>query len=345
MSFEKVGRAKTGKFRKNIGWICAALVLLMIFLRPQAAVDGAQRAMRSWYGSVAPSLLPYLALLPLLTGEEACAFYARAFGGILQKGFHLSAEAAPAVIAALLSGSPGGAMSIERIYRRGSLSAEHAARIALAIGGVSPAYLVLGVGGAMLHSTVEGAKLALIQLCVQLLLLKWLENVEIQTRPTVVRKEVESAGGIRSAVEATLGVCGYMCVFGACGSVAASFSGKAVGIALSAVLDLPSGVAMIVENPFKGSNFALGGTLGFGGLCIAMQNLDRLRALGIDWKEYLSVRCIAAAVTALLCGWLLKPISPAAPSLPDARVIYAFALLTASIFAFAALFSQAQAKK
>ena len=162
-------------------WIFAAAVMALIFVRPQQAVNGVQRAMRMWYQGVAPALLPFLALMPMLTGREACAAYEKIFSPVMKKCFRLPGSAAPAVIAAILAGSPGGSAAVNEIRSGGGLSDRHAARIALSVCGVSPAWLVLGVGCSLLGSKAAGVKLALIQAAVQLILLKTLEKVEIQT--------------------------------------------------------------------------------------------------------------------------------------------------------------------
>ncbi|MBQ3574361.1 MAG: hypothetical protein IJA26_01705 [Clostridia bacterium] len=150
-------------------------------------------------------------------------------------------------------------------------------------------------------------KLALIQAAVQLILLKSLEKVEIQTAPlNLPATQVEKKNPVWSAVETTLGVCGYMCVFGACGSVIASFAGEKAGIALLSVLDLPSGAALIAEGRFPGHMIVLGAALGFGGICIAAQNMERLRMFGVKWRDYIIVRCFAAVLSALACAFVFR---------------------------------------
>ena len=60
---------------KKIGFPAALIAVAAILMRPEAAAAGAQQAMRVWFTSVAPSLFPFLVLMPLLTGSEACAVY------------------------------------------------------------------------------------------------------------------------------------------------------------------------------------------------------------------------------------------------------------------------------
>lgn len=311
-------------------WLLAAALLIFLFLRPQAAVDGAQSAMRTWYLGVAPALLPFLALMPMLTGSEAAAAYRRIFSKPMRFCFGLSGEAVPAVVASMLSGSPGGAVTTARLHVSGAISSQDAARISLAIAGVSPAYLILSF-----HDASVGIKLAAIQVIVQLLLLKSLENVEFSLNPPTELQASVTGNSVRTAVEITLSVCGYMAVFGACGRVAAAFLGEKFGGMLLCALDLPSGMAWIAQRSFIGEGLALGAVLGFGGVCIAMQNLEKLRCIGVRMREYFAVRLISASLTALLCA-LFLPVS-AETVHPDAAAIYQFCLLAAALCALPAL--------
>ena len=322
---------KSSFIRNNAAWVGAVCMLILIFARPQQAVEGGQRAMRLWYTGVAPAMLPFLALMPIITGPEACNAYRKMFSGIMKKLFRLPGEAAPAVIAAMISGSPGGAVTVCEMLSSGGFTNAEAVRIALACSGVSPAWLVLGVGCGMLGSKADGLKLAAIQVVVQFSLLKLLEKVEIPGTGNPHQPAPGSAGMWR-AVESTLGVCGYMVVFGAAGSVLASFAGKYVSAALLAVLDLPTGLAEITAANFTARPLAIGGALGFGGICIGMQNLERLSGMGVRRRDYFAVRALSASVTAMMAAiWLRSGAHNAAEGTNSVR-IYAFSLLGAAIF-------------
>ena len=60
---------------------------------------------------------------------------------------------------------------------------------------------------------------------------------------------------------------------------------------------MPSGLARVAQ---MGAPWALAGAVaGFGGLCIAAQNMAVLRPLGVRWRDYLAARGFVAAVCAL----------------------------------------------
>ena len=96
-----------------------ALGLVFLLLTwPAEALSAAQGAMRTWAGSVGPSLFPFLALLPALTCPAARRAYARALGWLMRPLFRLPGSAAPALLIGLLAGSPAGALAV---YSRASM--------------------------------------------------------------------------------------------------------------------------------------------------------------------------------------------------------------------------------
>ena len=277
-------------------------------MRPEFAVAGAQRAMRLWYSSVAPAMFPFLALLPILTCREACAAYNIALSRLMRPLFHLPGAAAPALVIGMISGSPGGALAVQRIAAEAGLQQSEARRVALALGGVSPAYLIMGVGKGLYGSTSLGIRLALIQAGVQIGMLTLLRGNRTNKGDEVVSfyQKRQINGSIYGAVESILTVCGYMVLFSSICCVIASFVGESIGIALLLMSDLPSGLAELARWEMPGKMLIQGVAIGFGGLCIAAQNLDALRPLGVSAGEYLAVRGIAAIAFGGISGIVLQ---------------------------------------
>lgn len=284
----------------------ALLVVAGILLRPESAVVGAQRAMRLWVSGVAPALFPFLVLMPVLTGPEACAAYTALFSRIMQPLFHLPGQAAPAVVIGMISGSPGGAIATARIAGQSGMQCGQAWRIALAVAGVSPAFLVMGVGQGLYGSAALGAKLALLQMTVQLILLFALRSFFSGEKQSTTLKIAEAQDQpVHQAVEHMLVICGYMVFFSALACVAASMLGKGPGLALLLFMDLPSGLAELSACSFRGASFVLGAAIGFAGLCIGMQNLDVLGPTGLSMRDYFAVRCMGAALMGVGCMFVL----------------------------------------
>lgn len=299
--------------------LCVA-ALTAILLHPQASVSGARSAMLLWCTSVAPSLFPFLALLPVLTGAEARRAYEHLLGGVMRKLFDLPGAAAPAVVIGMVAGSPGGAIAIRSVSAGGELSSADAKRLALALTGLSPAYLVLGVGHALLGSAALGWRIAAAQAFVQLALLTCLRGVpfiEEKISPT----QLEPPGGMSAAVESVLSICGYMVVFGAVAAVLADLLGTLSGTLLLLAADLPGGLARLFQTTLPCRDLLGCAAIGFGGLCIGAQNLDVLRKIGVTAREYFCVRGIAAALMGCVgaIGLRFSPLTAENP--PDPALI------------------------
>jgi len=284
---------------KKLKFWGAACIFAIILMRPQEAVTAAQRAMGVWCVSVAPTLFPFLVLMPLLTNEDACTAYEAMFSKCMRVLFGLSGAAAPAVVVGMIAGSPAGAIALRRIAANSNIKPGEARRIALAVSGVSPAYLIMGVGQGLYGSRTLGMKLAGIQLCIQLLLLVLLPRGKQEDADvTCLAEEKENRNPISMAVEGLLGICGYMVFFSTVAGVAASFAGEKIGGGLLLALDLPSGLANLASMQISAKMVLLGASVGFGGLCIACQNMDILKDIGLCWKNYLKIRCITASLFA-----------------------------------------------
>lgn len=325
---------------KRVKFLGAILILTGILLRPEAAVAGAQRAMRLWVSSVAPALFPFLALMPALTGPDACAAYDALLSRFMRPLFGLPGSAAPALVIGMISGSPGGALAVRRVAGQAGLQKGEAKRLALALCGLSPAYLVLGVGQSIYGSTALGTRLVLIQLATQFGLLFLLRGIGNRDEELVsALPEDADRAPIRAAVENVLAVCGYMVFFSAICCVAASFTGQRTGAALLLLSDLPSGLAELAHWEFPGKLLLQGAAIGFGGLCIAAQNLDALRPLGVTPREYFATRGVAAAAIAAASGLFLRTPTPGAEVFAhNNSKVYAISLLAAGLLALPALF-------
>ena len=139
---------------------------------------------------------------------------------------------------------------------------------------------------------------------------------------------------MRAAVEGVLVICGYMVLFGAIGSVVASFTGANVGLAVLLTADLPSGLAELSARSFPGKMLIQGVAIGFGGLCIAAQNLDALRGIGVQATECLAVRGVAAGLFGCVSGVILRAQEANfASTFGKPGLTYAFSLAIAGIFA------------
>lgn len=284
-------------FKFLSGLALAALLLSA----PQAAALGAARAMAQWYASVAPALFPFLALMPLLTCDEAATVYELLLGRAMRALFDLPGSTAPALAVGMIAGSPAGAVAARRIAARSGMDRGQLQRLAIAGAGFSPAFLVGGVGAGMLGSAALGWRLLLGQLLTQLTLLVatrrlWRDRLQ----PVEPLPEVVEASPVRSAVLVALTVCGYMALFGALTGALRAWIGRGASNALLCLLDVPSGARLLAASGVEARIVLplLAGMCSFGGICVAAQNLRALKGCGIPAGEYLAARLLAAGLCA-----------------------------------------------
>ena len=127
---------------KRFKWVAALVMAGCLLMMPEVALNAAREAMASWASSVAPALFPFMALMPLLTCDDAARAYEALLGRIVRPLFRLPGAAAPAVLTGMAAGSPAGAMAAVRVASASVLRRGQLERLVICIGGLSPAFLV-----------------------------------------------------------------------------------------------------------------------------------------------------------------------------------------------------------
>ena len=135
----------------------------------------------------------------------------------MRPALNLPGSAAPALAAGMIAGSPAGVVAAVRC---GGLTRSELERLACCICGLSPAFLITGVGAAMLGSPADGRLLLRAQVCSQLTMLLFPRGVRPDT-PIPAQAQEEERGLVRTAVGSVLAVCGYMMIFSVAANLAA----------------------------------------------------------------------------------------------------------------------------
>lgn len=289
-------------------WAGGLFLTALLMSRPQAAAYGATQAMKRWYTTVAPSLLPFLALMPLLTGTAAADVYERLLGRVIGAMFGLPGAAAPAVMIGMVAGTPAGAIVARRMASGSGMKQGQLYRTAIAMMGFSPAFLIGGIGAGMLGSAAGGWKLLVVQMLTQLTLTLMLRGAwKRRDLPVPSADRGEDEPPMRGAVLILLTICGYMALFGSLASVVRSFAGSGLADVLLCLLDVPTG-ALVVAGGDMGMEhrlILLAAMCGFGGMCVIMQTLGVLKDCGMDPWSFIGLRIVAAGLSAGYMALLL----------------------------------------
>ena len=287
---------------RRMAWLLGLILAAAFIAYPEAAASGAREGLARWYFAVAPALFPFMALLPLLTSPEAFSIYERLLGGIMRRLFGLPGRAAPALAVGLLAGSPAGCLAVARTSGEG-VSRGALARMALALPGFSPGFLISGVGAAMLGSAALGRTLFISQLAAQLAMLLALRFYIKDETPAPARAPLHADDvPLAGSVSAILGVGGWMALFGAVGGVARAMAGARIEAGLLCALEVSSGLSSLSGFELPARLPLMSAVIGFGGLCAGLQNLSALGDAGISGWKYWLARLCAASLSAL-CTW------------------------------------------
>ena len=288
--------------------LLAGLALAALLLsRPAAAANAARDALNQWYAVVAPALFPFMALLPLLTSPESLHYYEALLGGFTRRVLRLPGSAASAMAVGLLAGSPAGCMAARRVS--GGMTRNQLERLAAACCGLSPAFLISGVGAGLLGDPGAGLLLLRSQIAAQLTLLTL--PVPGPDRPLPpMELSGEDRGPLGGAVRGVLNVAGYMALFAALAGALGQWAGPQVGRWALCLMDVTGGARVLCAARLDAAVRLplLSALIGFGGGCIAAQNLSALRNTGVRAPRFLARRALAAALSALftrlqwLCG-------------------------------------------
>lgn len=268
-------------------WLGGLILTLLMLCRAEDAANGAREGLRLWYFAVAPSLFPFMALMPLLTCPEANRAYDAALGGVMRRLFGLPGSAAAPMVVGMIAGSPAGcaaarSVAVQQGYTRGQLE-----RLAAACSGLSPAFFISAVGAGMLGDAGLGRLLLRSQALTQLTLLALTRRFCRDERPLAASPEDATANPVLSIIN----VAGYMALFGA---IAGALRRPLVQLAL----DVTAGARLIcaVDAPWKLP--ALSALAGYGGLCVCAQNIGILEKSGVRPVKFLLLRVLAGAMAA-----------------------------------------------
>ena len=293
------------------GLIFAALLLTS----PADALAAARQAISVWAMSFVPALLPFFAVTPALSSDEAARLYAKIFGRAFEVLFGCPARLSGAALIGLMAGSPAGAIAAGRL--RGGATGAELTRGALLASGVSPGFLLSAVGAAMLGDAQLGAVLFRAQLGALLLggLILRRAFSGSAPAPAAAREEPPRGDALTGAATQMLGVCAHMVLFAVGARLIARLLPDGCEAGVLAIMEVSGGCAAVAAAPLSRAlqMILLAFTCGFGGLSIMTQNMTRLQ--GVRWHWYLSGKLLHGALCALLC-WAQLGLNPMKLPLP-----------------------------
>lgn len=287
-----------GAARRLSAFFSGALILLalVILLRfPSDAAASARKGLAVCARTIIPSLLPFFVLSGLISALGLPQALAKRAEPLMRRTFGVSGKACAPLILGLTGGYPMGAAAVAELVRAGALSAAEGERLLPFCNNTGPAFIIGAAGTGVFGSAKWGALLyachILAALSVGLLFSSRKGAAAPSGSPTAVKSLAQALpGSMRSAVAATLNICGYVVFFsvvtglldaaGLFSALAGSLSAK-LGLELhfcrsllTGLLELGSGIGSMEGLAPTGPNLALAAfILGFGGLSVHCQTL------------------------------------------------------------------------
>lgn len=264
--------------------LIALFLIAFLFFDPAGNALRAREAMLLWAEAVAPSVFPFLALLPFLTSEYASALYAalplNPFGRLLR----LSKAALPSAVAGIFAGSPASALAIGDAVSSGRINLREAYTLFALTGGASPVFLVCSVGAGMFGNAAVGFKILLSAelsaLITAFFAARLIKGGEAYA-PAAGKRGNEVPGNMAGQVLNTLNIGAWMVLF------RVYTGGLHERIACFAEISWGCQYASSIQSPLLAACIA-----SFSGACICMQNISILGKAGLNGFFMFFIKCV-----------------------------------------------------
>lgn len=302
----------------------ALFVAILIAAFPEVATEAAKGALSLSARVIVPSLFPFFVCANLLVGNGTENAMWRKLEWLSRPLFGISGEGFSAVLLGFISGYPGGAAVVSKLYRGGRISKNEAERLLPFTNNAGPLFILGVLGTAVYKSRRIGyilwASVVLSSLLTGVFMRFFEKDEEKRPRESIADA---SQNAVRDAVETVLTLCGFIVFF----SVLVAFLEKAGILSLlkGALMGLGMGektAALLCRSFWDVSLLAEGGgaslpavaaILAFGGVSVLFQTASIVGEGGLSLKKYGIGKAFSAGFAALFCRLLLAAF-PAAQS-------------------------------
>lgn len=271
--------------------VLAALLAVFMLIFPQVTLDGASEGLRLWFQNVLPAQFPFMICILLL----------------LKNGLGSGSISVPSVfLTGILSGYPGGAKSIEVLYRQGQISAKRLQWLMSFCNNSGPLFMVGTIGIGIFGSAAIGYRILITHL-LSAMLCGCIFSIGGRGEVFPVRggQRIEESFGAQlgSCVTETASVMimvgGFMMLY----CVLIRLCGRLWPGAdyLCSLLEMTNGAVQFAKLPPVWSVPLAGALVSMGGLCVYSQTCTVLEHTPFSGPRYLVAKCLQG----ILCGIML----------------------------------------
>lgn len=284
---------------------------------PKLVFAGAGEGLVLWFGSVLPTLLPFMILSNLLIKTHAADLLVRVTGPLFSHIFHISGHGSFAAVTGFLCGYPMGSKTAADLLMEGEISQDEAQYLLSFCNNASPIFIISYI---VLQNLRQERLLipSLVILMISPVLASFIfrpfyshyEKDFSKPSSSALRADAHEDGNliddcIMNGFEMITKVGGYIMLFSILTTFAkAAFSPEGIlGNLLLSSLELTGGISLLCRSALSASEtyFLCMVCTSFGGWCALAQTKCMISGTGLSIKPYIIQKLVTAMVTSLLC--------------------------------------------
>ncbi|MBR5774492.1 MAG: hypothetical protein IKY44_06545 [Clostridia bacterium] len=291
---------------------------LMIIAKSDVASAGIISGLKACAGVIIPSLFPFMVVSSFIIKSGIYVKIGRLIGRPLGWIFNLPPQASGAILMGFVGGYPVGMAMTAELFELGVIDRAQARRMSFFCVNAGPAFVVSAVGGSIFQSKVVGyilfGSVVLSSLTVGIV-----AGIISRIKGEKAKKVYVTSGteGIceafvsatQSGARAILSICIWVVTFGAILAFVRTLNlPNEMLCVLCGLLEVTSGCASAAGVLPISLTAAF---ISFSGICITLQLLPQIKAIGLKAPTFLLSRLVCAMLTFIYCEALTRifPIS------------------------------------
>jgi hypothetical protein len=305
---------KTRGFSRVAAAVLAVLLPVVLLVFSKWLRASVSRSMALCAATVIPSLFPFIIANNFFTYSGAAQTLGGPLGGVSRRLFALGGAAASAIVTGLVCGYPAGAACAFGLYGLGACSSDETERCAAFSNNAGPAFVIGGIGGAMIGDVSLGIIIWCSTAAVSLasgILLRFTAKAEPRNGlPVPEEREFSFSGMISDSALTMFKICTFIVAFSAAadaaGEVAEALAlGDAVASAARGIFELTTAANYAALNlEPETAAVVIAASVGWSGFCVHMQTAS-LRPQGLSLRRYYIVKLLSAPASAAVCAAMI----------------------------------------
>lgn len=298
--------------KKKLIFVGLIVFAAYILCFPKDAVAAAADGLVLWYEKVLPTLLPFAILSNILIYSNYLQYVTRFAGPVIRRLFPVSENGAFILLSGFLFGFPMGSRNCAELLRCGQISKEEADVLFIVTNNISPVF----ISSYILYQQLSLSSLTFLSFAILFLPPLAAGFILLRKKGSAGRAQKKPASkaqmnfklidaGIMNGFETLTRLGGYIMLF----SMAASMVKKLplspmFSLLVTGITEITNGISLLGKAPLApGVRYVLAMAFtAFGGLSGIAQTSSMIRDTGLSLKRYCILKCILAAVSALLAA-------------------------------------------